>query len=215
MSNPSPKLIILNGLWKNNPGLIQLLGLCPLLAVTTSLINGFALGLATLFVLISSNVLVASLSKNIPEHLRMPFFVLVIASFVTITQMYLSAYHFELYESLGIFLALITTNCMIMGRAEGFARKNAVLRSALDGLMNGLGFLWVLCIIGGARELLGQGTLFANAEMLFGPMVSNWYLSLSSGDTVFLLAILPPGAFILLGFLIALQNIIREKSGDT
>lgn len=215
MSNPSPKQIILNGLWKNNPGLIQLLGLCPLLAVTTSLINGFALGLATLFVLISSNVLVASLSKNIPEHLRMPFFVLVIASFVTIVQMYLSAYHFELYESLGIFLALITTNCMIMGRAEGFARKNAVLRSALDGLMNGLGFLWVLCIIGGARELLGQGTLFANADMLFGPTVSNWHLSLSSGDTVFLLAILPPGAFILLGFLIALQNIIREKSGDT
>lgn len=175
--------LTLNGLWKNNPGTVQLLGLCPLLAISTSLINAFTLGLATLFVLMSSNGLVASVARFIPSHLRLPIFVLIIAGFVTLTQLFLSAFYFNLYESLGIFLALITTNCLIMGRAEAFASKNTVFLALFDGLTQGLGFLIVLCLIGGLREWIGQ---------------------------FFLLTLLPPGAFILLGFIVALQKGLQK-----
>lgn len=175
----------LEGLWKNNPGTVQLLGLCPLLAVSTTLVNAFTLGIATLFVLVSSNALVSILGRIIPAHLRLPFFVLIIASFVTLTEIFLSAFYFELYESLGIFLALITTNCLIMGRAESFASKNDVLHSVFDGLVNGTGFLLVLCLMGGLREGIGQG---------------------------FILALLPPGAFILLGFIVACYNYFKERT---
>jgi len=171
--------ILLEGLWKNNAGLVQLLGLCPLLAVSTTFLTAFTLGLATLFVLICSNGLVASVTRFTPSHLRIPIFVLIIASFVTLTQIFLSAYFFGLYESLGIFLALITTNCVILGRAEAFASRNSVPHALLDGLANGLGFLAVLCLIGGLREFIGQ---------------------------YFLLALLPPGAFIILGVMIAVYK---------
>lgn len=173
------KKIWQDGLWRNNPGTVQLLGLCPLLAVSNTFANALALGLATLFVLVCSNGLVSSIARFIPHHLRMPMFVLIIASFVTLTQLFLSAYYFELYESLGIFLALITTNCIIMGRAESFASKNTVPLAMLDGLTHGLGFLGVLCLIGALREIIGQA---------------------------FLLALLPPGAFMMLGALIALSK---------
>jgi len=173
------KSISLNGLWKNNPGTVQLLGLCPLLAVSSTFINAFTLGIATLFVLVCSNGLVSCFARYIPHYLRLPFFVLLIASFVTFTQIFLSVYYFNLYESLGIYLALITTNCVIMGRAESFASKNSLGPALLDGLMNGLGFLIVLCLIGALREWIGQG---------------------------FLLALLPPGAFMILGFIIAITR---------
>jgi electron transport complex protein RnfE len=161
---------------KNKLGSIPLLGLCPLLAVSTTFVNAFTLGFATLFVLICSNGLISSLARLIPSHLRLPMFVLIIAGFVTLTQLFLSAYFFNLYESLGIFLALITTNCLIMGRAESFASKNVVIPAMIDGLKNGLGFMVILCLLGGIRELLGQH---------------------------FLLAQLAPGAFILLGCILA------------
>jgi electron transport complex protein RnfE len=163
---------------------IQLLGLCPLLAVSTNLLNAFTLGLATLFVLICSNGLIASLARFIPSHLRLPMFVLIIASFVTLTQLFLSAYYFDLYESLGIFLALITTNCLIMGRAESFASKNSIAPALLDGLTTGLSFMFLLCLIGGLREVIGKQ---------------------------FLLAIFPTGAFIILGFILAANQALSKK----
>lgn len=177
--------VLIDGLWRNNPGTVQLLGLCPLLAVSTTLANAFTLGLATLFVLIGSNTLVSLLGRLIPSHLRLPFYVLIIAGFVTLTQLFLSIYYFDLYESLGIFLALITTNCVIMGRAEAFASRNTLPLAMLDGFANGLGFMIVLCFIGGLRELIGSS---------------------------FLLAILPPGAFMLLGLMIAGQNFIKQRA---
>lgn len=165
------------------PSLLPLLGLCPLLAVSTSFITALTLGLATLFVLVSSNILVASVARFIPSHLRIPIFVLIIASFVTLTQIFLSAYFFGLYESLGIFLALITTNCLILGRAEAFASRHSILLALQDGLTHGLGFLIILCLLGGLREWIGQG---------------------------FILALMPPGAFMLLGVLIALYQFCHK-----
>lgn len=174
----------MNGLWKNNPALVQLLGLCPLLAVSTTVVNALALGLATIFVLVASNTLIACVGRFIAPHLRMPIFVLIIAGFVTVVQLLLAAYHYSLYQSLGIFLALITTNCVIMGRAESFAYKNPPLSSAVDGLAQGTGFTLVLVLLGGIREYLGQH---------------------------FVLAILPAGAFILMGLLIATKNWIQAR----
>ncbi len=202
------KEITLNGLWKNNPALVQLLGLCPLLGVTNSIVNSIGLGLATIFVLLASNICVSLIKNVTPDAIRLPTFVMIIAAAVTCTELLMQAYAYELYEILGIFLPLITTNCVILGRADGFACKNPVLTSAYDGLVMGLGFAIVLYLLGGARELIGTGAMFANMDLLFGPIASDWKVTVFPDYPQFLLAILPPGAFILTGLLIASKNMI-------
>ena len=199
------------GLWKNNPGLVQLLGLCPLLAVTSTLVNALGLGLATLLVLIGSNVSVSLIKHWLPKEIRIPIFVLIIAAFVTCIQLLMNAFTFGLYQSLGIFLPLIVTNCAIIGRAEAYASKNSVKLAFFDGLMMGLGFLLVLVALGAIREVLGQGTLFDGAALLLGDWASVLTIQVFHFDSQFLLAILPPGAFIIMGLLIAWKNVIDAK----
>src|SRR5690554_454131 len=168
MSDKSLTSISLDGLWNNNPALVQLLGLCPLLAVSGSVVNAMGLGLATLLVLIGSNTAVSLLRSYVPAAVRLPAFVLIIASFVTVTELVMQAYTYELYEVLGIFIPLIVTNCIVLGRADAFAAKNSVIPAIFDGLMMGLGFGLVLVLLGAMREVLGQGVLFANMDLLFG-----------------------------------------------
>jgi len=199
------------GLWKNNPGIVQLLGLCPLLAVTNTLTNALGLGLATLFVVIASNILISLIRHHVPKAIRIPVFVMIIASLVSCIQLLMNAYTYQLYLSLGIFIPLIVTNCMIIGRAEAFASKNNVKHSAFDGLMMGLGFTAVLILLGAGREILAQGTLFDGIETLLGDWASFMTITLYNTDTSFLLAALPPGAFILMGLIIAFKNFIDHK----
>ncbi|WP_218395431.1 electron transport complex subunit E [Alteromonas lipotrueae] len=203
--------LTLQGMWKNNPALVQLLGLCPLLAVTATFINGLGLGLATTLVLIGSNVTVSLVRNIVRNEIRIPVFVMIIAAFVTIVQLLMNAFTYELYLALGIFIPLIVTNCAIIGRAEAFASKNSAGASAYDGLVMGLGFTFVLVVLGGMREILGAGTLFAGADRLFGSIASNWTLTLFETDSPFLLAILPPGAFLGMGLLIAFKNMIDAR----
>lgn len=200
-----------NGLWKNNPALVQLLGLCPLLAVTGSVVNALGLGSATMAVLMGSNIAVSLIRKRISDAVKIPAFVMIIATFTTCTELLMKAFTYELYLILGIFIPLIVTNCTILGRAEAFASKNTVSASALDGLMMGTGFAIVLILVGGIREIIGSGTLFANMELLFGALAQNWELQLFGDDYSFLVVILPPGAFLVTGFLIALKNVIDTR----
>ena len=200
--------IVKNGLWKNNVALVQLLGLCPLLAVTSTFINGLGLGIATLITLVLSNTFVSIIRHWTRPEVRIPIFVLIIASIVTAIELAMNAWFYELFLVLGIFIPLIVTNCSILARAEAFAARNNVLDSALDGFMMGMGFILVLITLGGMRELLGQGTLFADAHLMFGSAAEGMELTLSDDYPGFLLAILPPGAFIGLGFLIAIKNAI-------
>ncbi|WP_290610741.1 electron transport complex subunit E [Arsukibacterium sp. UBA3155] len=210
--NPnSIRELTVQGLWRNNPGLVQLLGLCPLLAVTGTVTNALGLGFATLLVLLGSNIVVSLVRNVVPSEIRIPVFVLIIASFVTVIQLLMNAYTFGLYQSLGIFIPLIVTNCAIIGRAEAFASKNAVLPAAIDALMMGLGFMLVLVVLGAMREILGQGTLFDGADLLLGDWAASLRIELFALDTQFLLALLPPGAFIGMGLLIALKNLIDAK----
>jgi len=202
------------GLWKNNPGLVQLLGLCPLLAVTSTVTNALGLGLATLLVLVGSNTTVSVIREWVPKEIRIPIFVIIIAAFVTIIQLLMNAYTFGLYQSLGIFLPLIVTNCAIIGRAEAYASKNPIKQASFDGLMMGLGFTAVLLVLGAIREILGQGTLFDGADFLLGDWASILRIEVFQLDTQFLLAVLPPGAFITMGFLIAMKNAIDEKAAQ-
>lgn len=203
--------IIYDGLWKNNPGLVQLLGLCPLLAVTGTLINGLGLGIATTLIIISSNITVSLIRNIVPNEVRLPIFVLVIASFVTAIEMIIKAFYYDLYLALGIFIPLIVTNCIVIGRVEAFASKQPVDRAFLDGIMMGLGFTLVLVVLGGLRELLGHGTLFNQIEFLFGEAAQGMTITPFENYRGFLLAILPPGAFFGLGLLIALKNAIDRK----
>lgn len=200
------KEISLNGLWTNNPALAQLLGLCPLLAVSGSVVNALGLGLATMAVLVGSNLAVSLIRNQVSEAVRLPAFVLIIASFTSCAELLMQAYAFELYQILGIFIPLIVTNCAILGRADAFASRNGLLPSAVDGLMMGAGFALVLVAIGGMREVLGAGTLFSNMHLLFGEIARNWTITLIPEYRGFLLAVLPPGAFLAAGFLIALKN---------
>ncbi|MCC2616791.1 electron transport complex subunit E [Aestuariibacter halophilus] len=199
------------GVWKNNPALVQLLGLCPLLAVTATVINGLGLGLATTLVLIGSNCTVSLVRNVVPNEIRIPVFVMVIAAFVTIIQLLMNAYTFELYEALGIFIPLIVTNCAIIGRAEAYASKNPVHYAAMDGLMMGFGFTLVLVLLGAMRELLGYGTLLSGAHLLLGEWARDLTITVFSSDNPFLLAILPPGAFLGMGLLIALKNSLNHR----
>ena len=205
------KTLFKDGMWANNPALVQLLGLCPLLAVTSTITNALGLGLATLLVLVGSNVTVSIVRNWVPKDIRIPVFVMIIAGFVTIVQLMMNAYTFGLYQSLGIFIPLIVTNCAIIGRAEAFASKNTVPLSAFDGLMMGLGFMLVLVVLGAMRELIGQGTLFDGADLLLGPWAASLRIEVFSFDNQFLLAILPPGAFLGLGLLIAAKNVIDTQ----
>jgi len=200
-----------NGLWKNNVALVQLLGLCPLLAVTSTTINGIGLGIATLVTLVLSNTLVSLVRDVVRREVRLPVFVLIIASIVTIIELVMKAWFYELFLVLGIFIPLIVTNCSIIGRAEGFASKNTVPASALDGLMMGLGFLIVLTLLGLMREILGFGTILANADLMFGEGAKNLQITLNQDYGGFLLAILPPGAFFGLALLIVGKNLIEDR----
>ncbi len=196
------------GLWKNNPALVQILGLCPTLAVTTSATNALGLGLATAIVLMMSNLAISLVRNWVPNEIRIPVYVMIIAALVTCVQLLMNAYFYDLYQALGIFIALIVTNCIIIGRAEAFANRNPPLLALFDGLMMGIGFTLVLLVLGGVREILGQGTLFAGAEQLLGPWAASLKIVLFQADAGFLLAILPPGAFLALGFIIAIKNLI-------
>ncbi|MGE6569623.1 electron transport complex subunit E [Shewanella vesiculosa] len=203
--------IAAQGLWRNNPGLVQLLGLCPLLAVTATITNALGLGVATLLVLVGSNILVSLVRDFVPKEIRIPVFVMIIAALVTCVQLLINAYAYNLYLSLGIFLPLIVTNCVIIGRAEAFASRNSLAHSTFDGLMMGLGFTAVLVVLGASRELIGQGTLFDGADLLLGDWASVLTIHVWQVDTPFLLAMLPPGAFIGMGLLIALKNVIDSR----
>jgi electron transport complex protein RnfE len=203
--------IINEGLWRNNTALVQLLGLCPLLAVSGTVINALGLGLATTLVLAGSNVTVSLIRNLVRPELRIPSFVLVIASFVTAVELLMQAFLYDLYLVLGIFIPLIVTNCVIIARAESFASKNNVWRSLLDGLSMGLGFTAVLLLLGAIREILGHGTLLAQAELMFGEGAQWLTITLIHNYRGFLLAILPPGAFLGLGVLIAIKNIIDKR----
>lgn len=199
------------GLWNNNQALVALLGLCPLLAVTNNSVNGLGLGLATMAVLLTSNILVSLIRHWVPSEIRIPVFIAIIAAAVTIIDMLMHAYFYTLHGILGIFIPLIVTNCAILARAESFASKNSLDKSIVDALFIGIGFTIVLVILGSLRELVGNGTLFDQAWLLFGETARNWTFHLSSDYTPVLLAILPPGAFIGLGLLIALKNYADQK----
>ena len=197
--------IVENGLWKQNPGVVQLLGLCPTLAMTTSMVNGFSLGLATAFVMCLSNASVSPVRQFIPKELRNPVFILIIAALVTIIDLSMNAYVHPLHLVLGIFIPLIVTNCIVLARVESFAAKNPTLPSALDGFMMGFGLACVLALLGGIRELVGKGTILSGIELIF-PQAKDLVMHVIPNYHGFLLAVLPPGAFIGLGCLIAARN---------
>ncbi|EOW9475127.1 electron transport complex subunit E [Vibrio cholerae] len=205
------RTLMLNGMWNNNPALVQLLGLCPLLAVSSTVTNALGLGIATLLVLVGSNVTVSLVRDYVPKEVRIPVFVMIIASLVTCVQLLMNAYAYELYLSLGIFIPLIVTNCIIIGRAEAFASKNDVLPAALDGFWMGLGMTSVLVVLGSLREIIGNGTLFDGADLLLGEWAKVLRIEVFHFDSAFLLALLPPGAFIGVGFLIAAKSVIDKQ----
>lgn len=210
MSDKSLSTISLDGLWNNNPALVQLLGLCPMLAVTGSVVNALGLGLATMLVLVGSNLSVSLIRNHVSPTVRLPAFVMIIASFVTVTELVMQAFTYELYQILGIFIPLIVTNCVILGRADAFASKNKLIPSFVDGFMMSLGFMAVLVLLGAMREILGQGAIFSDMHLLFGPMAANWRIDLVADYPDFLFAILPPGAFMGMGLLIALKNSLDD-----
>jgi len=205
------KELSMQGLWHNNPALVQLLGLCPLLAVTGTVTNALGLGLDTTLVLMGSNLTVSLVRKWVPSAIRIPVFVMIIAAFVTVVQLTMNAYFYSLYQALGIFIPLIVTNCAIIGRAEAYASKNPWPQSLYDGFVMGVGFTAVLITLGGLREIIGNGTLFDGAELLLGDWAAALRVELFSVDYPLLLAVLPPGAFIGMGFIIAAKNSIDER----
>jgi electron transport complex protein RnfE len=198
MSDISYREISLNGLWKNNPAIVQLLGLCPLLAVTGSVINALGMGIATMLVLTVSNTCVSMIRSFASDAIRLPAFVMIIAAAVTCIELLMQAFAY----------ALITTNCVILGRADAFACKNKVLPSMYDGFIMGAGFAVILMLLGAIREVVGTGAIFANMDLLFGEGAKSWKIVLVDDYTAVLVAILPPGAFIFTGMIIALKNII-------
>ena len=200
-----------NGLWNNNQALVALLGLCPLLAVTNNVANAISLGLATTFVLVASNLSVSLFRNHIRKEVRIPIFVLLIASFVTVVDLIMQSFFYDMYLILGIFVPLIVTNCAILARAEAFASKNTWDRSVIDGLMMGIGFSIVLVLLGAMREILGSGTLFDQADLIFGDLGSSLKVTFFDQYQGTLIALLPPGAFIGLGLIVALKNLIDSR----
>lgn len=215
MSNQPYGGLIRDGLWTNNVAFVQLLGLCPLLAVTNTTINGLGLGLATILTLVASNTAVSLIRHWVRPEIRVPVFVLIIASVVTMIELSMNAWFHELYKILGIFIPLIVTNCSILARAESFASKNPVPQAFTDGLFMGLGFTAVLVVLGAMREILGFGTLLRQAELMFGQGAEWMTLVLFEDYRGYLLAILPPGAFIGLGLLIAVKNLIDQRRAES
>ena len=211
MSSINYTKITRDGLWDNNIAFVQILGLCPLLAVSSTATNGLGLGIATTLVLIASNMTVSLIRNLVRPEIRIPVFMLIIASFVTAVELAMNAWFYDLYKVLGIFIPLIVTNCAILGRAEAFAARNPIPASILDGFTMGVGFTLVLVVLGAMREMIGFGTLFAKADLMFGESVSWMSLTLFDDYSGFLLAILPPGAFIGLGLLAALKNVIDAR----
>jgi electron transport complex protein RnfE len=202
---------IKDGLWKQNAGLVQLLGLCPTLAVTVNITNGVALGVATIFVMMLSNISISPIRNYVPESARVPIFILVIAGLVTIVDLSINALSKPLYDALGIFIPLIVTNCIVLARVEAFASKNSTLPSLYDGFFMGLGLTFVLIILGAVREIVGNGTLFQNLHFLIGDKYEFLTIQLFDSSDGFLLAALPPGAFIALSALILFLNLVNQK----
>lgn len=199
------------GLWDNNVVFSQMLALCPTLAVTGSATNGLGMGLATTAVLVASNVLISAVRHLVSDEVRIPVYIVLIATLVTLVDMSLNAWAHELYKVLGLFIALIVVNCAILGRAESFASKSPVVESALDGLMMGFGFTAALVTIGGVREVIGVGTLFANAHLLLGAHFAFLELKLIPEYRGYLLMILPPGGFLVVGFLLAGKRLLDRR----
>jgi len=206
------KTIAGNGVWKQNTSIVQILGLCPLLAVTTNAVNGIMLSLATILVMAISNLAVASLRNFIPHEIRIPVFILIVAALVTVVDLLFNANLHELYLVLGIFIPLIVTNCIVLARVEAFAAKNPPLQSTFDGIFMGVGMLWTLALLGAMREFLGSGTLLGGIDMVFPNLQPIQILPESYPG--FLLALLPPGAFILLGCLIAWKNWMDARAAQ-
>lgn len=202
---------IQDGLWKQNAGLVQLLGLCPTLAVTVNITNGVALGVATIFVMMLANVSISPIRNYVPESARVPIFILVIAGLVTIVDLSINALSKPLYDALGIFIPLIVTNCIVLARVEAFASKNATLPSLYDGFFMGFGLTIVLIILGAVREIVGNGTLFQNLHFLIGDKYQFLTIQIFDSSDGFLLAALPPGAFIALSALILFLNLVNQK----
>ncbi|WP_273384033.1 electron transport complex subunit E [Actinobacillus porcinus] len=202
--------LLSQGLWRNNPTIVQLLGLCPLLAVSNTATNALGLGLATLLVLVCTNTMISLFRRQIPHEIRIPIYVMIIATTVTAVQLLMNAYTYSLYQSLGIFIPLIVTNCIVIERAEAFASKNSVMHAAFDGFAMGLGMTLSLFLLGALREIIGNGTLFDGIHLLLGDWAKSLRIEFFHNDNNLLLAILPPGAFIGLGIILAAKN-IRES----
>lgn len=205
------KTLLIGGLWKNNSALVQLLGLCPLLAVTSTATNALGLGLATTLVLTLTNSGISLSRRWVPSEIRIPIYVMIIAAVVSCVQMLINAYAYGLYQSLGIFIPLIVTNCIVVGRAEAVASKSSVALSALDGAAIGLGATSVMVVLGSIREIIGNGTIFNGADQLLGPWAKAMRIEVIHFDSPMLLAMLPPGAFIGLGMLLAAKYLIDNK----
>ena len=206
MSNA--RTLALDGVWRNNPALVQLLGLCPLLAVSQTLVTSLTLGLITLAVLVGANTLISLLKRTLVDTVRLPLQILVIATMVSAADLLMQTYFFELYQRIGLFIALIVTNCTILGRAELFARRNPIMASMADGFWMGLGFLWAITLLGGLREVIGRGTLFDGMAQLLGPSGDAWRIEVH--ESPILIMMLAPAAFFALGCLIALKNCLDE-----
>lgn len=202
--------IVVNGLWKQNPGIVQILGMCPTLAVSTSLVNGLSLGLATALVMALSNTASSLVARLVPPAVRIPVYILIIATLVTLVDLLMHAYVLQLYLVLGIYIPLIVVNCIVLARVEAYASKNGVFHSFLDGLMMGLGLALVLAFLGGLREVFGKGTLFSGLDLAFGPAAQAFVVHVMPNYQGLLLSILPPGAFFGLGLMIALRNRIED-----
>lgn len=209
---PEHRKLWYQGLWQNNPGLVQLLGLCPLLAVTNTAVNGLGLGLATVFVLLCSSAAVSLVRGVLLPEIRIPVFVLIIATTVTVVDLGLQAGLPELSQTLGIFVPLIVTNCTILARAEAFASRQRLLPAIHDALAQGVGFALVLIALGAMRELIGQGTLFAGADLLLGDWATGLSIRLLPEGFGLLLALLPPGAFIALGLMVAMRQYLVGRT---
>ncbi len=207
--------IIVNGVWKQNPGMVQILGMCPLLAISTNIVNALGLGIATALVMAFSNAGVSLIRNHVSHDTRIPVYILIIAALVTIIDMTMNAFVHPLYLVLGIFVPLIVTNCIVLARTEAFASRNPFLPSLLDGFMMGVGVTLVLVVLGAIRELIGKGTLLSGIDLAFGAVAKNWVLHVIPHYPGFLLAILPPGAFFGLGLIIAARNWMEQRREQT
>lgn len=204
--------IIINGLWKQNPSMVQILGMCPLLAISTNITNALGLGIATALVMAFSNAGVSLVRNHLTPDTRIPIFIFIIAALVTIIDMLMNAFVHPLYLVLGIFIPLIVTNCIVLARTEAFASKNSVLPSLVDGFMMGVGVTLVLVMLGALRELVGKGTLLSGIDLALGPVAKHWVIHVIPDYPGFLLSILPPGAFFGLGLIIAARNWLDQRN---